>query len=260
VAESGGYVQAVSIRATALTSPILLAVALLTSCASDPGSTTATTASSAQPSSTARSSETAPSKPASSKPTASEASPSKAAPSAVPPAVPASYVFPVASRSAQFGRTHHDYPATDIFAPCGSAARAVTAGVVTEVYRTDDWTVRENGGATRGGLSVSIVGTDGVRYYGSHLKSVVKGIVPGHRVREGETLGLVGHTGSARSTPCHLHFGISPPCATGDWWNRRGVLSPYPFLTSWQGAGQRSPVKAVAAWKAAHGCPTKAPK
>jgi murein DD-endopeptidase MepM/ murein hydrolase activator NlpD len=136
----------------------------------------------------------------------------------------------------------------------------VTAGVVTEVSRTDDWTVRENGGATRGGLSVSIVGTDGVRYYGSHLKSVVKGIVPGHRVRKGETLGLVGHTGSARSTPCHLHFGISPPCATRDWWNRRGVLSPYPFLTSWQGAGQRSPVKAVAAWKAAHGCPTKAPR
>ena len=41
-----------------------------------------------------------------------------------------------------------------------------------------------------------------------------------------------------------------------DWWNRRGVLSPYPFLTSWQGRVQRSPVKAVRAWRSAHCCPT----
>lgn len=246
--DSGGYVQAVSIRATVRTSPILVAlalVALLTSCTSDPSAV----GRSAPSSSPVRASAGPPNGSPTGTPT----------PTTSPTAVRGIYVFPVASKSARFGRAHHDYPATDIFAPCGSAARAAIAGVVTEVSRTDDWTVQENGGATRGGLSVSIVGMDGVRYYGSHLKSVVKSIVPGYRVSAGETLGLVGHTGSARPTPCHLHFGISPPCATGDWWNRRGVLSPYPFLTSWQGAGQRSPVQAVAAWKAAHGCPTKAP-
>lgn len=169
--------------------------------------------------------------------------------------VASEYVFPVRSTSAKFGRTHHDYPATDIFAPCGTQVLAVTAGVVDEVSRKDDWTLRENTGATRGGLSVSIIGADGVRYYGSHLESIVAGVVPGKSVRTGELLGLVGHTGSARPTPCHLHFGISPPCATGDWWNRRGVLSPYPFLTAWKSRGQRSPVKAVTDWRAAHGCP-----
>jgi murein DD-endopeptidase MepM/ murein hydrolase activator NlpD len=170
------------------------------------------------------------------------------------------YVFPVRSPSARFGRTHHDYPATDIFAPCGAQVLAVTNGVVAEVSRKDDWTTRENGGATRGGLSVSIVGSDGVRYYGSHLKSIVAAVVPGYRVQAGQLLGLVGHTGSARPTACHLHFGISPPCARGDWWNRRGVLSPYSFLTSWQDGGQRSPVQATATWRSEHGCPTKPPR
>ena len=230
---------------------MLLALALLTGCTSGASAGAQTpTASSTHPSSLTRSS------PASQD--APKGTPT-ATPTASPSAVRPDYVFPVGSKSARFGRTHHDYPATDIFAPCGSPALATTAGVVSEVSRKDGWTLRENKGATRGGLSVSIVGTDGVRYYGSHLKSVVKSMVPGYRVRAGQTLGLVGHTGSARPTPCHLHFGISPPCATGDWWNRRGVLSPYAFLTSWQGGGQRSPVKTVATWKAAHGCPTRPP-
>src|SRR6185503_8548660 len=46
----------------------------------------------------------------------------------------AGYVYPVAGRTS-YGRTHHDYPATDIFAPCGTAVRAVTDGVVLEVSR-----------------------------------------------------------------------------------------------------------------------------
>ena len=136
---------------------------------------------------------------------------------------------------------------------------APTEGVVSAVSRKDLWTARKNTGATRGGLSVAIVGTDGVRYYGSHLKSVAPAVVAGRRVRAGEVLGHVGKTGSARSTSCHLHFGISPPCAENDWWNRRGVLSPYPFLRSWQDGGRRSPVQAVTTWRAKHGCPAKAP-
>lgn len=185
------------------------------------------------------------------------ASPQPATPS--PSAGPVDYIFPVKSKAARFGRAHHDYPATDIFAPCGTAAVAVTDGVVSEVSRTDDWTAGENTGSTRGGLSVSIVGTDGVRYYGSHLKSIAPKIVPGYSVQAGDVLGHVGHTGSAQPTPCHLHFGISPACGVKDWWNRRGALSPYPYLTSWQDGDRRSPVKAVARWQAKHGCPKTAP-
>jgi murein DD-endopeptidase MepM/ murein hydrolase activator NlpD len=132
--------------------------------------------------------------------------------------------------------------------------------VVAEVSRRDEWTARVDNGATRGGLSVSIVGTDGVRYYGSHLSSIRASVVPGRAVRRGDVLGRVGNTGSARGLPCHLHFGISPPCAKADWWNRRGVLSPYPFLASWQKGDQRSPVAAVAGWRTQHGCPPKPAK
>jgi murein DD-endopeptidase MepM/ murein hydrolase activator NlpD len=120
----------------------------------------------------------------------------------------------------------------------------------------DTWSARHDDGAARGGLSYALEGVDGVRYYGSHLTSVAA--VPGRRVRAGDVLGRVGHTGSAQPTPCHLHFGLSPACGTGDWWNRRGVLSPHPYLTSWRKGGQRSPVRAVAAWRSKHGCP-KAP-
>jgi murein DD-endopeptidase MepM/ murein hydrolase activator NlpD len=236
-----GYVQTVTIRITTRLSPVLL-VALLAGCsqisgigATEPTGTPSASATGAVPSSTG----------------------SVAVTSSPAPAARPGYVFPVRSKAARFGRVHHDYPAADIFAPCGTEAVAVMDGVVEEVSRKDKWTARANLGATRGGLSVSIIGTDGVRYYGSHLRSIGAAIVPGHRVRAGAVLGRVGHTGSARPTACHLHFGISPPCAHGDWWNRRGVLAPYPFLSSWQDGGHRSPVKAVASWKSAHGCPTK---
>ena len=155
-----------------------------------------------------------------------------------------------------FGRTHHDYPATDIFARCGDSFVAPTSGVVLEVSRTDTWNPARDDGATRGGLSVSIRGDDGVRYYGSHLRAIASGVRSGTRVAAGQRLGVVGRTGNARSTPCHLHFGISPPCqVAGDWWTRRGEVSPWPYLTSWRRGGRRSPVAEVAAWHEAHGCP-----
>ena len=37
---------------------------------------------------------------------------------------------------------------------------------------------------------------------------------------------------------------------------RRGVLYPWPYLDSWKAGGNKSPVAAVKAWKAKHGCPT----
>jgi murein DD-endopeptidase MepM/ murein hydrolase activator NlpD len=168
----------------------------------------------------------------------------------------AGYVYPVAGRTS-YGRTHHDYPATDIFAPCGTAVRAVTDGVVLEVSRVDRWDPRQDDGAERGGLFVSLLGDDGVRYYGAHLSRVQAGIEAGVRVRRGDPLGNVGDTG--RASACHLHFGVSPPCArTGDWWIRRGVVWPWSYLDSWRAGGQASPVRAVTAWRADHGCP-KAP-
>jgi murein DD-endopeptidase MepM/ murein hydrolase activator NlpD len=170
------------------------------------------------------------------------------------PAVPVHYVFPVVG-NVSYAHTHHDYPATDIIAPCGSTIRATTSGVILEVNRVDKWNAKTDLGPDRGGLSVSLLGDDGVRYYGSHFRAIAKNINPGVRVSAGETLGEVGETGDA--SVCHLHYGISPVCArTGDWWIRRGEVWPWTFLDSWRSGGQLSPVKTVNAFSKAHGCPS----
>ena len=157
---------------------------------------------------------------------------------------------------ASYGSAHHDYPATDIFAPCGARVVAPVDGVVLELSREDRWSSATNRGAQRGGKFFSIAGDDGVRYYGSHLRRVRPKVVVGMRVRAGMVIGRNGRTGSAAGTPCHLHFGLSPVCAgTRDWWTRRGVVSPYEFLRSWERDGSRSPKRAVRGWKRTHGCP-----
>jgi peptidoglycan LD-endopeptidase LytH len=168
---------------------------------------------------------------------------------------PGKFVFPVVGHYT-YAHVHHDYPATDILTNCGNEVRAATSGVVLEVTRVDKYKASVNAGATRGGLSVSINGDDGVRYYGSHLEEINKNIQPGVRVALGEALGKVGRTGDASA--CHLHFGISPICSgTGDWWIQRGVVYPWPYLDSWRAGGDKSPVAAIAAWKKQHGCPKK---
>jgi peptidoglycan LD-endopeptidase LytH len=173
-----------------------------------------------------------------------------------PPPAPRN-VFPVRAAGAevQYSRAHHDYPATDVFAPCGSAVVAPADGRIVEVSTADTWSSTSNDGEDRGGLSWSLAGADGVRYYGSHLATLAAGTRPGAEVTAGHVLGTVGRTGSARGTACHLHIGLSPVCGPGDWWTRRGVLAPYTYLRAWQRGTQRSPVAAVAAWKAKHGCP-----
>jgi murein DD-endopeptidase MepM/ murein hydrolase activator NlpD len=174
------------------------------------------------------------------------------------PATDVRRVFPVAGR-ADYGHTHHDYPATDIFAACGTPVRAAVDGVILEVSRTDRFDLNHPLGTDKGGLSVSIKGDDGVRYYGAHLSAIAPGVDAGIRVRAGTQLGLVGHTGNA-SGVCHLHFGLSPLCAgTADWWVRRGVVYPWPYLDSWRTGGNRSPVGEVAAWQRDHGCPAAPP-
>jgi len=198
-----------------------------------------------------------------SSPASPSASPS-APPSSQPPAGPAQsgatgpYVFPVAGHG-DYARTHHDYPATDIIAPCGTPVVAATDGVVLEVSRVDRFDPADPEGALKGGLSVSIQGTDGVRYYGSHLSKIVPSITAGQHLRAGTPIGLVGMTGNA-SHICHLHFGISPVCLrTGDWWIRRGVVWPWPYLDAWRAGRQVSPVAEVAQWQRVHGCPVTAP-
>jgi len=166
------------------------------------------------------------------------------------PAVAApTYVFPVPECKVNYARAHHDYPATDILAKQGCKFVSPIDGVVDEVSRTDVWSGKTNLGIDRGGLYVSVIGTDGVRYYGSHLRTVVRSIQPGVSVKAGQILGTIGSTGSARGTSPHLHFGISWPTPTQPnvWWVRRGVVLPWKYLEAWNKGQDLSPAKAVAA-------------
>ena len=150
------------------------------------------------------------------------------------------YTFPIAGCTVKYGKYHHDYPATDIDAKKGCAFVASIAGVIDEVNTVDKWSGKTNKGAERGGLSISIIGDDGNRYYGSHLSKIEANIVPGYKVATGEKLGEIGSSGSAKGTKPHLHFGISYPTDKGVWWIRRGLglekgkTSPWKYLQAWQ--------------------------
>ena len=160
------------------------------------------------------------------------------------------YSFPIANCEFKYGKYHHDYPATDIQAKKGCAFVAPIAGVVDEVMTKDVWRGKTNRGEDRGGLAVSIIGTDGVRYYGSHLSAIETGIVTGVAVVAGQKLGEVGSSGSARGTAPHLHFGISWPTEKGVWWVRRGVVYPWKFLDAWRAGKDLSPANSIKGVKA----------
>ena len=157
------------------------------------------------------------------------------------------YTFPVAGCTVTYSKYHHDYPASDIFAKKGCAFVSPISGVVDEVNTVDKWSGKTNLGADRGGLSISIIGDDGLRYYGSHLSKIESSIVPGYKVATGEKLGEIGSTGSARGTKPHLHFGISYPTEKGIWWIRRGVglekgkTTPWKYLQAWQAGKDLKP-------------------
>lgn len=117
------------------------------------------------------------------------------------------------------GKRKHE--GVDIFAKFRTPAIAAADGYVTSV-RT-------------GGLGGKVVfmrpdQKDYVLYY-AHLDSQFAR--EGQRVLTGDTLGLIGNTGNARSTPPHLHFGI---------YTNGGAIDPYPFIH--RNSRQLSAVKA----------------
>jgi murein DD-endopeptidase MepM/ murein hydrolase activator NlpD len=169
---------------------------------------------------------------------ATTVSPAQAAPN---------YVFPIVGCDYTYAKAHHDYPATDILAKAGCRYVAVTSGVIDEVNRVDSWSGKTNLGVDRGGLYVSFIGTDGVRYYASHLRTIPKSIQPGVEVKAGRLLGTVGATGSARGTKPHIHFGLSWSTPPQTWWVRRGMVWPWKYLDAWKAGKDLSPAKEVEA-------------
>ena len=157
------------------------------------------------------------------------------------------FVFPIVGCDYTYAKAHHDYPATDILAKAGCRYVAATSGVIDEVNRVDSWSGKTNLGVDRGGLYVSFISDDGVRYYASHLKSIPLSIQPGVVVKAGRFLGTVGATGSARGTKPHIHFGLSWTTPPQTWWVRRGMVWPWKYLDAWKAGKDLSPAKEVEA-------------
>jgi murein DD-endopeptidase MepM/ murein hydrolase activator NlpD len=159
-------------------------------------------------------------------------------PTGTPTATPNlfTYVFPVQPpHLADFSKGGHAYPATDIFAPFGTKFVAVTSGTIDEVSTVDTWDPATHVASASGGLSVRILGDDGLHYYGAHLSAIAWGIRTGVWVPAGQLLGRVGNTGDARFTNPHVHFEVSipePPFTK---------LDPFPLLTAWRAGLQITP-------------------
>ena len=98
----------------------------------------------------------------------------------------------------------------DIFATRGTPVLATTDGNIGRVNTN-----------RLGGKVVWMRDSDrNLSYYFAHLDSQM--VRTGQRVKIGDTLGLVGNTGNAITTPPHLHFGI--------YRSGYGAIDPYPFL------------------------------
>lgn len=98
----------------------------------------------------------------------------------------------------------------DIFAKRGTPVLAVTDGRISST-----------GNHGLGGKQVWL--SDGFlekSIYYAHLDSIA--VSSGKRVKVGDTLGFVGNTGNARTTPSHLHFGV--------YKTNSGAMNPLPFI------------------------------
>jgi peptidoglycan LD-endopeptidase LytH len=165
------------------------------------------------------------------------------------PADEVEHAFPIGvGVNASYAHTHGEYPATDVFADCGTEVHAMATGVVQHVRRVDDYDKKTDNPALRGGKSVSVVGLDGVRYYTSHLDRIDVSV--GQSVSAGDVLGTIGITGDSQA--CHTHVGISLLCPSTEWSVRRGVIWPWPYLDAWRKGQQRSPVTEIRSWSEGH--------
>jgi len=163
--------------------------------------------------------------------------PGEAAPVAIAEGVevgPAGLAIPVAGiKSGQLTDTYtasraggrrHD--AIDIMAPEGAPVIAAADGTIEKLFNS-----------VRGGTTVYERSNDGRwTYYYAHLSAYAPGLAEGQKVRRGQVIARVGHTGDASAAGPHLHFAINQMGPGDRWWNGTPI-NPYPLLAGKKVAG-----------------------
>ena len=109
------------------------------------------------------------------------------------------------------GRIHEGF---DIGSPCGTPVGAARGGTVRRSFYDP---------VLYGHLVIIRGAASRREYWYSHLAHRSR-FRPGQRIKTGEHLGVVGDTGNARGTGCHLHFEIR---------SRGRPIDPFSELRAW---------------------------
>jgi murein DD-endopeptidase MepM/ murein hydrolase activator NlpD len=132
------------------------------------------------------------------------------------------YLFPILGSSnyvdtwgAARASTGVPHQGTDIFAEEGTPIVAIADGVLDRV-----------GWNTIGGYRFWLFDGAGNSFYHAHLSAFSPLARDGARVRRGDVIGFVGHTGDAQYTPPHLHFEVHP--GNGE------PTNPFAILNAWR--------------------------
>ena len=122
------------------------------------------------------------------------------------------------------GRRHD---AIDIMAAEGTPVIAAADGTIEKLFFS-------HGG---GGITIYERATDPKwMYYYAHLSAYAPGLAEGQKVKRGQVIGRVGHTGDASPSGPHLHFAINS-MAPGERWWQGTPINPYPLLAGKQANG-----------------------
>lgn len=122
------------------------------------------------------------------------------------------------------GARRHD--AIDIMASDGTPVVSAADGMVEKLFNS-----------AQGGLTLYVRSPDRRwTYYYAHLQGYAPGLREGQRVRRGQLIARVGHSGNANPAGPHLHFAINQMQPNEKWWNG-AAINPYPLLAGKKTSG-----------------------
>ena len=133
------------------------------------------------------------------------------------------YVFPIFGQVA-YGDTYGEFRGDvsyhhgdDVFGELGQPVVALADGTIFSL-----------GWNKIGGNRLWLRDRQGNAFYYAHLSAFSTLVFNGARVKAGQVIGFMGHTGDAEGTPPHLHFEVHPVSLL--YLGYDGAMDPTPFL------------------------------